>query len=80
MEIRSWDLGARSQALLELSAPQYSVNTLNASLPPSANIPLNLSSTLDIVLRIAKNCRKQSHSIQYKWRQLQLYGPSTPHE
>ena len=53
--MRSWELGVRSQAIFELNAPQYSVNTLNQPLPPSANIPLNLSSMVDIVLDIAKN-------------------------
>ena len=52
--ICSWELGVRTQALLELNAPHYSVNAVNQSLPPSASIPLNISSPVDIVLGIAK--------------------------
>jgi hypothetical protein len=50
----SWELGTRSQALLELNANLYSVLS-DYSLPPPSTIPANLTNAMTTVLSIANN-------------------------
>jgi len=50
----SWELGTRSQALLELNAKSYSVLSGN-SLPPPSTISTNLADPMSTVLSIAKS-------------------------
>ena len=56
---RSWELGTRAQALLELDSPQYSVTTLGAKLPPSHTNP---PSSLNDVFAIARNVVSERNS------------------
>ena len=49
----SWELGTRSQALLELNVPAYSVLSSRQPLPPAPTIPLNLTDSMNAVLGIA---------------------------
>ncbi|KZP16457.1 hypothetical protein FIBSPDRAFT_865964 [Athelia psychrophila] len=50
----SWELGTRSQALLELNAPAYSVLTSSAKLPPSSSLSSSANASLAPVLSIAQ--------------------------
>lgn len=50
----SWELGTRAQALLELNAPSYSVLSPQP-LPPSPQVPLNLTDSMNTVFSIAHN-------------------------
>jgi hypothetical protein len=50
----SWELGTRSQALLELNANLYSVLSHNP-LPPPSTITANLTDAMTTVLSIAKS-------------------------
>ena len=52
--IYSWELGTRTQALLELNADLYSVLSPHP-LPPPSTIPNDLSNAMTTVLGIAKN-------------------------
>jgi hypothetical protein len=52
----SWELGARSQALLELNVPTYSVLS-SQPLPPATSIPLHLTDSMNAVLSIARQTR-----------------------
>ncbi|KAF8152554.1 Six-hairpin glycosidase-like protein [Crassisporium funariophilum] len=49
----SWELGTRSQAILELNASSYSVFSTN-SIPPPATVPSNLTAPLTPFFAIAK--------------------------
>jgi hypothetical protein len=51
----SWELGTRAQALLELSAPSYSVITPSVRLPPPSSLDSSLNATLADVFTIARN-------------------------
>ncbi|KAI9463582.1 glycoside hydrolase family 105 protein [Lactarius psammicola] len=51
----SWELGTRAQALLELSAPSFSVLTPSVSLPPPPFLDSSLNDTLADVFSIARN-------------------------
>jgi len=53
--ISSWELGARAQALLELSAPSFSVLTSSVSLPPPSNLRANVNASLWDVYTIARD-------------------------
>ncbi|KAJ6630814.1 Six-hairpin glycosidase-like protein [Mycena sp. CBHHK59/15] len=50
----SWELGTRSEASLELYAPNFSVFT-STQLPPSTTIPSNTTSAIAPVFSIARN-------------------------
>lgn len=52
---QSWELGTRAQALLELSAPSYSVITPSVRLPPPSSLDSSLNATLADVFTIARN-------------------------
>lgn len=51
----SWELGTRAQALLELSAPSYSVLTPSVRLPPPSSLDSSLNDTLSDVFTIARS-------------------------
>ncbi|KAH9002036.1 Six-hairpin glycosidase-like protein [Lactarius hatsudake] len=51
----SWELGTRAQALLELSAPSFSVLTPSIPLPPPPYLDSSLNDTLADVFTIARN-------------------------
>ncbi|KAF7981515.1 hypothetical protein HWV62_33081 [Athelia sp. TMB] len=51
----SWELGTRSQALLELNAPAYSVLTPSAPLPPPASAPASLAPVLALAHTVVAN-------------------------
>ncbi len=51
----SWEIGTRAQALLELSAPPFSVFTPAISLPPPTSLDPNSNDTLADVYTIARN-------------------------
>ncbi|KAF8808899.1 Six-hairpin glycosidase [Phlegmacium glaucopus] len=51
--LKSWELGTRSQAILELNASAYSVFS-STPLPPPSTIPSNLTSPLTPFFAIAK--------------------------
>ncbi|KAI9439009.1 glycoside hydrolase family 105 protein [Lactarius indigo] len=51
----SWELGVRAQALLELSAPSFSVLTPSVLLPPSSSLNSSSNDTLADVFTIAQN-------------------------
>ncbi|KAH8977032.1 glycoside hydrolase family 105 protein [Lactarius hatsudake] len=51
----SWELGVRTQALLELSAPSFSVLTPSVHLPPPSSLGSSLNDTLADVFTIARN-------------------------
>lgn len=51
----SWELGTRAQALLELSAPPFSVLTPSVSLPPHQSLDSSLNDTLADFFAIARN-------------------------
>ncbi|KAH8990552.1 Six-hairpin glycosidase [Lactarius akahatsu] len=51
----SWELGTRAQALLELSAPSFSVLTPSIPLPPPPYLDSSLNDTLADVFAIARN-------------------------
>ncbi|KAI0290829.1 hypothetical protein BC826DRAFT_1025519 [Russula brevipes] len=51
----SWELGTRAQALLELSAPSFSVLTPSVPLPPPSSLDAATNSSLADVLTIARN-------------------------
>ena len=51
----SWELGTRAQALLELSAPSFSVLTPSVTLPPPPSLDSSLNDTLADVFTIARN-------------------------
>jgi len=53
--ISSWELGARAQALIDLSAPSFSVLTSSVSLPPPSNLRANVNASLWDVYTIARN-------------------------
>ena len=50
----SWELGTRSQAILELNATDYSVFSSN-TLPPPSSIPSNLTTPLAPFFAIARS-------------------------
>ncbi|TFK35178.1 Six-hairpin glycosidase-like protein [Crucibulum laeve] len=52
--LESWELGTRSQAILELNATRYSVFS-NNPLPPPTEIPSNLTSVLTPFFNISKS-------------------------
>lgn len=54
MPLYSWELGTRSQALLELNANIFSVLSPQP-LPPSSTIPTNLTEQMSTILGIAKS-------------------------
>ena len=51
----SWELGTRAQALLELSAPSFSVLTPSVLLPPHSSLDSSSNDTLADVFAIARN-------------------------
>ncbi|KAH8977298.1 glycoside hydrolase family 105 protein [Lactarius hatsudake] len=51
----SWELGVRAQALLELSAPSFSVLTPSVPLPPPSSPGSSLNDSLADVFTIARN-------------------------
>ncbi|KAI9439008.1 glycoside hydrolase family 105 protein [Lactarius indigo] len=51
----SWELGVRAQALLELSAPSFSVLTPSVPLPPPTSLNSSSNDTLADVFTIARN-------------------------
>ncbi|KAF8263731.1 Six-hairpin glycosidase-like protein [Lactarius quietus] len=51
----SWELGTRAQALLELSAPSFSVLTPFVPLPPSTSLNSSLNNSLANVFTIAQH-------------------------
>ncbi|KAH9013651.1 glycoside hydrolase family 105 protein [Lactarius deliciosus] len=51
----SWELGVRAQALLELSAPSFSVLTPSVLLPPPSSPGSSVNDTLADVFTIARN-------------------------
>ena len=53
--ISSWELGTRAQALLELSAPSFSVLTSSVVLPPPSNLITAVNASLGDVYTIARN-------------------------
>ena len=59
----SWELGTRSQALLELHANIFSVLS-HQPLPPRSTIPANLSDQMSTILGIAKSVVSNRTSIQ----------------
>jgi hypothetical protein len=54
LQLFSWELGTRSQAILELNATAYSVFSSN-SLPPPSSIPPDLTTPLAPFFAIAKS-------------------------
>ena len=50
----SWELGTRSQTILELNATTYSVFNTDQSLPPPASVPSSLTANLAPFFSIAK--------------------------
>ena len=53
--ISSWELGTRAQALLELSAPSFSVLTPSIALPPPSNLITAVNASLGDVYTIARD-------------------------
>ncbi|KAH9965080.1 Six-hairpin glycosidase-like protein [Russula compacta] len=51
----SWELGTRAQALLELSAPSFSVLTPSVRLPPPSSLNASANASLADVFTIARN-------------------------
>ncbi|KAI0296737.1 Six-hairpin glycosidase-like protein [Multifurca ochricompacta] len=51
----SWELGTRAQALIELSAPSFSVLTPSIPLPPPSTLNSSTNASLADVLTIARN-------------------------
>jgi len=60
----SWEIGTRTQALLELNTPSYSVLTKFQSLPPSSSAPSSLSTVLDIAAQIVANRNASNNGTQ----------------
>ncbi|KAI0044627.1 hypothetical protein FA95DRAFT_1496728 [Auriscalpium vulgare] len=53
--IGSWELGMRTQTLLEVDSPNFSVLTVGATVPPSIPLNSSASSSLSEVFAIVKN-------------------------
>jgi hypothetical protein len=54
ISVRSWEVGTRQQALIELNTPSFSVLN-DTSLPPSTSFPSTLSPVLSIISTVLAN-------------------------